>query len=145
MQDWFKSAARQFMLAGVSVTAAAKQQAGIDCPFCSNRLRWMQIRFASSFRCPGCGSHLCVPRSYSGRMSLVSLISTIVIGYWLGARGAFASRRGSRRAPQTVRRAPRTSPCKSNVIRASPVLLTGSLPLPTRNLSLAPAVSRCLR
>jgi len=46
-----------------------------------------QIRYRSSFRCPWCGSYLCVPTSYNTWFFYYDLCLTGMIAYALGARG----------------------------------------------------------
>jgi hypothetical protein len=43
--------------------------------------------FGTSFLCPGCGSSLCVPRSYNKWSAYFNLCLTGVLAYGLGARG----------------------------------------------------------
>jgi hypothetical protein len=69
-----------------SIVDSAKPP-GLDCPDCSRRLRWTQIDLGHSFHCPGCGSSLCFPRSYTTWSAFYSLCLTGVLAYGLGARG----------------------------------------------------------
>ena len=59
----------------------------MDCPDCSKRLRWAQIRFGKTIRCPWCGSTLRAPQSYSQWLALSNLCLTGVIAFGFGARG----------------------------------------------------------
>jgi len=63
------------------------KEAGLDCPDCSKRLRWAQIRFSKTIRCPWCGSSLLVPKSYSQWLALSNLCLTGGTAYGVGARG----------------------------------------------------------
>jgi uncharacterized paraquat-inducible protein A len=63
------------------------RKSGVDCPSCRVRLGWIDINFADPFRCPACGSMLRVPESYNLGSGLVALAATILLTYFVGARG----------------------------------------------------------
>lgn len=44
------------------------------------------MRFGSVFRCPTCGSKICVPDSYVKRLGLIALGVTGLLSYGVGAR-----------------------------------------------------------
>jgi len=59
----------------------------IDCPRCSKRIPWAEVRFSSSFSCPACDSKLAVPDFYTRGIGYVSLLVASVLAYVVGARG----------------------------------------------------------
>ena len=70
----------------VSTINSSRLEAGLDCPACSARIPWVGIPFGRRFPCPHCGSLLRTPPLYSQRTGVVSLVTTVLMAYLLGAR-----------------------------------------------------------